>query len=78
MNPYASIKGRASAPVAAAKVATPARTLSPAEIERVAENRAFVMQHMPELVDFIKELHGEGLIDGWRAVTHCTLIERTS
>ncbi|WP_153110103.1 hypothetical protein [Propionivibrio limicola] len=78
MNPYASIKGRATAPATAAKATTPARALSDAEIERVAENRAFVRENMPELVDFIRDLHANGLIDGWRAVTNCTMNERES
>lgn len=73
MSDYARIKGGASASesVAVQRAARPSRQLSDAERERVAANRAFVHEHMPELVDFIKELHAEGLIDGWRAVENC-------
>lgn len=36
--------------------------------EQIAENRAFVMENMPELLPFIKELHAQGAISGWRNV----------
>lgn len=72
---YASAKGRAiQRPAATAKrEPTP---LSEAEQQRVAANRAMVIEHMPEAVQFIKDLHAEGLIDGWRNVTRCTLLDR--
>lgn len=35
---------------------------------RVAENRALVLEHIPEAVPFIKDLHELGMIDGWRSV----------
>jgi hypothetical protein len=49
-------------------VKRPLKVLSAAESERVAENKAVVLKHMPELVPVIKELHEVGLIDGWRSV----------
>jgi hypothetical protein len=36
--------------------------------EQIAENRAAVLEKLPELVPFIKELHALGMIDGWRNV----------
>lgn len=51
-----------------AKELKPLRTLSTAEQQQVAANRAAVHKHMPELVGFIGELHAEGMIDGWRSV----------
>lgn len=42
----------------------------------VADNRAFVIEHMPELVDLIKELHAAGLIAGWRSVQNCKSLSR--
>lgn len=73
MNDYARLKGSAAATATAARQPSAPRALSEAEEERVAENRAFVLTHLPELVPFIKDLHAEGLIDGWRAVRNCTL-----
>lgn len=75
MNEYAKLKGGATAPVSGVASGQPAlpRPLSDAETDRVAENRAFVHEHLPELVPFIKDLHAEGLIDGWRAIGNCKL-----
>lgn len=73
---YASAKGRATQRPAEDQQRRPPKPLSEAEQERVAENRAMVIEHMPEVVDFIKALHAEGLIDGWRNLTNCKLIDR--
>ena len=75
METYASIKGQPiqPEPVAITAPAAPADELSEEEIERIAENRAFVIEHMPELVDFIKALHAAGLIQGWRGVQNCQI-----
>lgn len=56
--------------------ARPPRALSAAEQARVAENRAFVLEHMPELAPLIKELHAAGFIPGWRSVENCELGSR--
>lgn len=71
---YAEAKGRAPSP-AARPAAAPPRTLTDAERAAVAANKAFVEAHLPDLVPFVKELHAEGLIDGWRAVRHCRLLK---
>ena len=71
MPTYADIKGQPTRTAAAQAGGRRVADLSDAERERVAANRAFVHEHMPELVDFIKALHAEGLIDGWRAVENC-------
>lgn len=78
MNSYASIKGRSLSIPIDPKAPSTAKKLSRAEIERVASNRDFVREHMPELVDLIRDLHAEGLIEGWRAVTNCKINERES
>ena len=80
MTTYASIKGHAARPAAQAStvLARPAADLPPAEIERISANRQLVMKHMPELVDFIKELHAVGLIDGWRCVQGCKLTNEST
>ena len=76
MTSYASIKGQPLRMAPAADKAPPGAELSAAEIERVGANRDFVMQHMPELVDFIKELHAVGLVSGWRSVQNCKLLSK--
>lgn len=77
MNDYARVKGSATAPAALERppTAAPVRELSDQETARVAENRAFVLEHLPEFAPFIRELHSIGYIDGWRAVQNCSLIE---
>lgn len=76
MTSYAAIKGQTikSAPVASDTATVPSSELSDEEIQRIAENKAFVREHMPELGDFIKALHAAGLIRGWRDVQNCKLI----
>lgn len=74
MTSYAAQKGRA-APVAKAAAPAPAMPLTDAEQQRVAETRAAVVEHMPEAVQFIKDLHAEGMIDGWRNVVRCSLLD---
>jgi len=74
MTSYAAQKGRA-APVAKAAAPSPSRALTDAEQQRVAETRAAVVGHMPEAVQFIKDLHAEGMIDGWRNVVRCSLLD---
>lgn len=74
MTSYAAQKGRA-APVAQPVTQAKARPLSPAEETRVAESRAAILEHMPEMLPIIRNLHAEGLIDGWRSVARCALLE---
>lgn len=74
MTSYAAQKGRA-APVAQPVHQAKRAPLSPADEARIAETRAAVLEHMPEMLLFIRNLHAEGLIDGWRSVTRCTLLE---
>ena len=76
MTSYASIKGQVLSPEPETDPVAPVAELSAAKIERVAANRRLVMQHMPEFVDFIKELHAVGLIAGWRSVQNCQLLSK--
>ena len=74
---YANVKGRFNGTARVVPVTsrpTPDE-LTAEEKERIAGNREFVKQHMPELIDLIKALHAEGLIDGWRAVRGCRKTE---
>ena len=77
MNAYAQIKGRVAQPKVTPRngKADQDEELSDQEIERIAKNRDFIKKHMPELVEFIKELHAAGLIDGWRSVKKCALFK---
>jgi len=73
---YAGMKGRTAALQAASPVArAELRPLSAAQAARVAENKARVEAHLPEMLPFFKDLYAEGLIDGWRAVVSVRLIE---
>lgn len=70
MTSYAAQKGRAVQPLRS----TPKKEqkpLSPAEDARVAANKEFVLEHMPELLSTIRSLHAEGMIDGWRSIKSC-------
>ena len=73
MTSYAAQKGRAAPTAPVVKAAT-TRPLTPAEEARVAENRAFVIEHMPELLPMIRSMHAEGLIDGWRSIKSCRIL----
>jgi hypothetical protein len=65
---YAGQKGRVAPASAGASKPKEQRALSPAESERVAVNRDFILENMPDAASFIKELYAEGMIDGWRSV----------
>lgn len=75
---YAALKGRPSTqPAAPSMPDEPPEELSLEESERVQANKDFVCEHMPELIPFIRDLHAEGMIDGWRAVKRCRLLDQT-
>ena len=65
-NSAASVRPRQAAPRAAPKVLPP---LSEAEHARIKATIAIIKEKSPHLLALIKDLHAEGLIDGWRAVT---------
>lgn len=67
---YAAQKGRAAQSVRSTSPAAP-KALAPADDARAAVNKQFIREHMPEIIPTIRDLHAEGLIDGWRAITHC-------
>ena len=50
-------------------------SLTVAEIARASESRSFVLEQCPEIRPFIAELVTEGMIDGWRSVINCELID---
>lgn len=74
---YAAAKGRAIQRPATEPQRRPPKPLSEADQQRVADNRAFVLEHIPDLVPIIKDLHAIGYIDGWRNVINCKLISST-
>lgn len=73
---YAGQKGRSTPAASVASKPKVLRELSPAESERVAVNRAFVLDHMPDMARFIKDLYAEEMIDGWRGIVRCELLDR--
>jgi len=75
MTSYAAQKGRTAQSVRSTSPAAK-KALTPADDAQVAENKQFILEHMPELLPMIRALHAEGLIDGWRAVKNCNLNER--
>lgn len=62
-------------PKVAVKVAPPKELppLSEAEHARIKATIAIVKEKMPELLPMIKDLHAQGMLDGWRSV-HVTMI----
>jgi len=49
--------------------------LTPADQSRAERARAAVHEHMPEILPCIRDLVGEGLVGGWRAVVYCGPID---
>lgn len=74
MTSYAAQKGRAAPALRSTSPAAP-KALTPADDARVAENKQFILDHMPELLATIRDLHAEGLIDGWRNIVGCKTIK---
>lgn len=74
MTSYAAQKGRAAAQARPAAPAAP-RPITQAEEQRTAANKQFILEHMPDLLPTIRDLHAEGLIDGWRSLVRCTLLD---
>lgn len=68
--PYQSNSAHSVRPAAAAPV--PPKALPPlteAEHGRITKTIAFAKENLPEMVQLVKDLHAEGLIEGWRALT---------
>lgn len=73
MTTYAGQKGRAI-PQAKAAPAPAAEPITPEEEAAIEANKYFILEHMPEMLPIIRNQHAEGLIDGWRSVKTCKLI----
>lgn len=73
MTSYAAQKGRA-VPVAPATKAAAPRPLTAADEARIAANREFILEHMPEMLAIIRDHHAAGNIDGWRAIDACRML----
>jgi hypothetical protein len=74
MTSYAAQKGRA-ATVAQPVSRQASAPLTEAEEARIAENRDLILEHMPEMLPIIRNLHAEGLIDGWRSFARFALLD---
>ena len=79
MNDYARATGRSvtSANKVDARASTVKRKLTDSELAKAAESRSFVHEHMPEALPFIRDLVSAGLLDGWRSVVQCELVDKT-
>ena len=42
----------------------------------LTEAKAFVQEHMPDLIPLIRGLVAEGLLSGWRDVRNCKLLHQ--
>jgi hypothetical protein len=70
---YASAKGKAAHfPVDKRK---PPPELSDEQKAAIAERARLVKQHIPEMMDFVKALHAEGMVDGLRCIESVTVFE---
>ena len=78
MADYASIKAPAATRQPVLRQRVQPAALGEAQQAAVEANRAFVREHLPEIEPMIRALYAEGLIDGWRAIKHCTLNESES
>lgn len=73
MTSYAAQKGRSTQPAKAAP-APAAKPITPEQEAEIEANKDFILEHMPEMLPIIRDLHAEGLISGWRNVKTCKLI----
>ena len=78
MADYASIKARTASRAPAPRQRAQPAALGETQQAAAKANRAFVREHMPEIEPMIRALYAEGLIDGWRAIKHCSINERES
>lgn len=79
MTSYAAQKGRALPADPQRQPLSPrAAALSESAEAQVAKNKAFVVEHMPDMIPFLRDLVAEGTVDGWRAVVRCTLLDGSS
>ena len=76
MPDYASIKAPAATRLPALRQRAQPAALGEVQQAAVEANRAFVREHMPEIEPLIRALYAEGLIDGWRSVRNCQLLQR--
>lgn len=78
MASYATMKGRAAQAAPADHQRSALPQVSAQQAQEIQANKEFVVEKMPELVDFIRDLHADGLFDGWRAVKNCRLLREES
>lgn len=78
MSSYASQKGRA-APVAPAAIREkPLAELSEADKASIEANKDFVLEHMPDMLPFIRDLVATDQIDGWRNIKQTKLLDEAA
>jgi uncharacterized protein involved in copper resistance len=70
---YASAKGKTAH--IAAEERRPPPELSDEQKAAIAERARLVKQHIPEMMDFVRALHAEGMVDGLRCIESVTVFE---
>jgi hypothetical protein len=70
---YASAKGKTARFAQEKRI--PPLGLSEAQKEAIAGRVRQVKEHIPEALDFVRDLHGEGLVDGLRCIVAVTVCE---
>lgn len=80
MNSYAAIKGRTTLPLQTAmpKPAAPAE-LTDEEQQRIDETKAFILEHLREMVPILRAFIAEGFdVVGWRNIQNCRLLSESA
>lgn len=77
MSSYASQKGRAAPVAPAAKREKPLAELSEADKASIEGNKEFILEHMPDMLPFIRDLLATNQIDGWRNIKQTRLLDES-
>lgn len=72
---YAGAKGKAGGGSLKPPPRTPPPALSDDEKAAIAERVRLIKAHLPAAMDFVKELHEEGMVDGLRCIVSVTVFE---
>lgn len=72
---YSAMKGRAAKTPAAIANQVPLEELSEAAKERIEANKNFVIEHMPDMLTFMRDLLATNQIEGWRNIKQTRLLD---
>lgn len=74
MTSYAAQKGRA-APSAPASIGNQPQPLTEAQQAAIQANKELILEHMPDLLGFLRVLRESGIDIGWRNIKRCSLLD---